>query len=180
MQTVSLGIFTIWDKWNTTERPILFFFLFIQANSIGVNLKQHVLAHSTVGSPSPTCAHTLLSSLRRGRNKYCKDFLSPLKKKHESNHKPHINVVAWLNISFSILNYTPAACGALVTQGDRVQAKGYEQSWSFFFGRAQNPRERCLGGLGDDRTSLAAGSTTQAEFAFHLSTHLHSWTTGVC
>lgn len=75
MQTVSLGIFTIRDKSNTTEADPPFF-LFIQANSIGMNLKQHVLADSTGGSLSPTCTHTLLSSLPGRCHKYWKYFLS--------------------------------------------------------------------------------------------------------
>lgn len=58
------------------QRPILLFFLFIQANSIGMNLKQHVLADSTGGSLSPTCTHTLLSSLPGRCHKYWKYFLS--------------------------------------------------------------------------------------------------------
>lgn len=88
MQTVSLGIFTIRDKSNTTEADPPFFFLFIQANSIGMNLKQHVLADSTGGSLSPTCTHTLLSSLPGRCHKYWKYFLSHWKKNmnQTSNH----------------------------------------------------------------------------------------------
>lgn len=150
------------------QRPILLFFLFIRANSIGMNLKQHVLADSTGGSLSPTCTHTLLSSLPGRCHKYWKYFLSHSKKK--TWIKPQTTCqcnslmkhIIWHIKLHASSNLGVAICGASrVTLVDR--AKGLKKKWKEIFWKRSKCQTEVQRGTPRGRdVSAQTGKTTGA------------------